>query len=284
VSPDRNRPVLITGCSSGLGYATALAFANAGYRTIATARNPANVSTLRQKGCQILQLDVSDDASRLAAIAEAERMGSPIGILINNAGYGQYGPLEEITMQAMQRVFATNVFGLLALTQLVLPRMRAAGSGRIVNISSVAGRVSIQGGGSYHMTKHALEALSDALRPEVKPFGVDVVQVLPGPFISSYLKTLIANLPDTGPASPYRLFKENIESYMRDFLRPDRVGVKTADAVARVVLKAATATRPRPRYSVGFISRLGPLGRALVPDRIVDYVTSRQIPHDRRRD
>ena len=279
----KSRPVVITGCSTGLGHASALAFSAAGHLTIATARNLADLAGLSEVGCEVMNLDVADEASRRSAVEEVERRFGPIGVLVNNAGYGQYGPMEEISIEAMQRVFDTNVFGLLRMIQLALPAMRSAGGGRVVNISSVAGRVTMQGGGAYHMTKHAVEALSDALRPEVKAFGIDVVNILPGPFLSSYLKTLIASIPDTGPTSPYLVFKANIETYMRDFLRPDRWGVMTAGQVAQVVLKAATVKRPRPRYYAGMISRLGPLGRALVPDRLVDVVTSMDIPHDKRR-
>jgi NAD(P)-dependent dehydrogenase (short-subunit alcohol dehydrogenase family) len=283
VKTPKLRPVLITGCSTGLGFASAVAFLEAGYLTIATARNTSDLSSLAKRGREIIALDVTDEASRLAAVREVERRFGSVCVLVNNAGYGQYGPLEEISMQALQRVFDTNVFGLLRMAQIVLPGMRSAGEGRIVNVSSVAGRVTLQGGGAYHMTKYAVEALGDALRPEVKPFGIDVVNVLPGPFVSSYLDTLIANIPDTGPLSPYLIFKANIVSYMRNFLRADRFGVMSAEAVARIVLKAATTPRPRPRYKAGLISRFGPIGRALVPDRLVDFVTSRDIPHNERR-
>jgi len=195
-------------------------------------------------------------------------------VLINSAGYGQYGPLEEISPQLLRRVFETNVFGMLRLAQLVLPGMRAAGRGRIVNIGSVAGRVTTQGGGAYHMTKFAVEALADALRPEVKPFGIDVVNVLPGPFVSRYGETAVASIPDTGPGSAYADYKPGIVRYVRNFVKPGGFGVMTAEQVARTVVKAATVARPRPRYSVGFFAKCGPIGRALTPDRVVDaYMT-----------
>jgi len=156
--------------------------------------------------------------------------------------------------------------------------MRRAGRGRIVNVSSVAGRVSSIGGGAYHATKFALEALTDALRPEVQPFGIDVVNVLPGPIATRFEATLLKHIPDTGPDSPYAYFKQRLAAYMRDFLDPRGFGVLSAETVARVVVKAATTKRPRTRYSVGFIARLGPLGRALTPDRIVDVMTRRKVP------
>jgi NAD(P)-dependent dehydrogenase (short-subunit alcohol dehydrogenase family) len=271
-------PVLITGCSSGLGDATARAFHEAGHLTIATARNVESLAGLKARGCETLPLDVTDETSRRAVIEEVERRFGPVGVLVNNAGYGQYGPLEEISPELLHRAFETNVFGLLRMAQLALPGMRRAGWGRIVNISSVSGRVTAQGGGVYHMTKYAVEALADALRPEVKPFGIDVVSVLPGPFVSRFRDKVVASIPDTGPDSPYKMYKHNIGSYMLHFLRPGGFGVMPAEFVARTVFKAGTAARPRTRYNVGFWAKFGPMGRALAPDRVVDaYMTSKLL-------
>jgi NAD(P)-dependent dehydrogenase (short-subunit alcohol dehydrogenase family) len=282
LTPRDSGPVLITGCSSGLGHASALAFREAGYVTVATARNPAMLEALAAAGCITLPLDVTLEASRRAAVEEVERRYDSVGVLINNAGCGQYGPLEEIPPDALQRAFDTNVFGLLRMVQLVLPGMRRAGRGRIINISSLAGRVTAQGGGIYHMTKFAVEALADALRPEVKPFGIDVVNVLPGPFVSAYRDKVLASIPETGLDSAYAIYKRSIGQYILNFLKPGGFGVMTAEHVARTVFKAATVTRPRTRYNVGFWANFGPLGRAIVTDRMVDAVTSREIPHRER--
>ncbi len=156
--------------------------------------------------------------------------------------------------------------------------MRRAGHGRIVNVSSVAGRVSSIGGGAYHASKFAIEALTDALRPEVEPFGIDVVNVLPGPIATHFEAALLKSIPDTGAQSPYAYFKQRLAMNMKTFLDPHGFGVMSAETVARVVVKAATVKRPRTRYSVGFIARLGPLGRALTPDRVVDVMTRRKVP------
>ena len=271
-------PVLITGCSSGLGEATARVFHNAGYLTIATARNLVDLASLAALGCETLQLDVTDEDSRRAAVEATERRFGPIGVLVNNAGYGQYGPLEEITPELLRRVFETNVFGLLRMAQLSLPGMRTLGRGRIVNISSVAGRVTAQGGGAYHMTKYAVEALADALRPEVRPFGIDVINVLPGPFVSRFRDKVVASIPETGAKSPYAIYKRNIATYMLRFLQPSALGVMTAEHVARSVFKAATTRHPRTRYNVGFLATLGPVGRALTLDRIVDALMTGKMP------
>lgn len=282
-APDRTSPILITGCSSGLGQATAMLLREAGYLTVATARDTSTLEPLAAIGCETLKLDVTDEASRTAVIADIERRHGPVGVLINNAGYGQYGPLEEISPEDVRRSFETNVFGLLRMSQLVMPGMRKAGRGRIVNISSLAGRVTAQGGGVYHMTKYAVEALADAMRAEVKPFGVDLISVLPGPFASPYRDKVIAKIPETGADSPYDLYKRNVGAYMLDFLDPKTFGTMRLEKVAGVVFKAATVARPRTRYNVGFWANFGPVGRYLAGDRVVDWWMSREIPHDRPR-
>jgi NAD(P)-dependent dehydrogenase (short-subunit alcohol dehydrogenase family) len=282
-APSKTAPILITGCSSGLGEATAALLRKAGYLTIATARDPSKLAALVALGCEALQLDVTNEVSRQNAVTEIERQHGPIGVLVNNAGYGQYGPLEEISPEALQRAFDTNVFGLLRMSQLVLPGMRSVARGRIVNISSLAGRVTAQGGAVYHMTKYAVEAIADAMRPEIKPFGVDLVNVLPGPFVSSYRDRVIASIPETGADSPYQIYKRNIGTYMLHFLDPKTFGTMPVEKVARVVLKAATTERPRTRYNVGFWANFGPIGRYLSGDCIVDWWMSKEIPHDHLR-
>lgn len=266
-------PVLITGCSSGVGRAAAIAFRKAGFETFATARNPGTLDELHTIGCRILTLDVTDENARLAAVSTVEKQFGAVGVLVNNAGYGQYGPVEGISLEHMRRQFETNVFGGLRLSQLVLPAMRHVGRGRIINVSSVAGRVSVLGGAAYHASKFALEAIADALRPEVEPFGVAVVNVLPGPIATNFESTLLKTIPDVGTDGPYALFRKNLAHRMHKFLRPGGFGVLTADHVARIILKAATASRPRTRYNVGFIAKFGPYGRALTPDRVVDAIT-----------
>jgi NAD(P)-dependent dehydrogenase (short-subunit alcohol dehydrogenase family) len=272
---------MITGCSSGVGRAAALALHGAGFTTFATARNPVKLDALRDAGCRVLPLDVADEASRAAAVKAIEDEFGLVGILVNNAGYGQYGPLEEIPLDAMRRQFETNVFGGLRLSQLVLPAMRRARRGRIITVSSVAGRVSIPGGGAYHATKFALEALADALRPEVEPFGIDVVNILPGPIATRFEATLLKFIPDTGAQSPYFDFKQSLMRKMREFLQPGRFGVMTPERVARTILRAATARHPHARYSVGLYAHFGPFGRALTPDRLVDLVLRADMPSNR---
>lgn len=278
LTPPQAGPILITGCSTGVGHAAAKLFCAAGLTTFATARDVSTLEDLRALGCRIIKLDVTDEAARVAAVAAVEREFGAVGVLVNNAGYGQYGPLEEIPLDDIRRQFETNLFGGLRLSQLVLPAMRRKGHGRIVNVSSVAGRVSILGGGAYHATKFAIEALTDALRPEVEPFGIDVVNVLPGPIATHFEATLLEHIPDTGPDSPYAYFKMRLAQRMRDFLDPKHFDVLTAEEVAKVVVEAATVKRPRTRYNVGMVAKFGHLGRALTPDRLVDFMTRRDVP------
>ncbi len=169
--------VLITGCSSGIGEATARALLAAGHTVYATARKPETLTALAAAGCRTLALDVTDSAQLRSAVAQICDEAGGVDVLVNNAGYGQYGPIEQVPMAEVRRQFETNVFGLTELIQLVLPGMRKRKHGRIVNVSSMGGRTTLPGGGFYHASKYAVEALSDALRIEVKRFGIQVVLI-----------------------------------------------------------------------------------------------------------
>ncbi|MDQ3361641.1 MAG: SDR family NAD(P)-dependent oxidoreductase, partial [Actinomycetota bacterium] len=172
--------VLITGCSTGIGRATAERLASSGWKVYATARDVEKIGPLADRGCELLPLDVTDEASMRAAVEEVERREGSVGVLVNNAGYSQSGAVEEVSMEKVRRQFETNVFGLVRMCQLALPGMRRQGYGRIVNISSMGGRLTFPGGGYYHATKYAVEAISDALRFEVAGFGVEVAVIEPG--------------------------------------------------------------------------------------------------------
>src|SRR5918994_470381 len=175
-----SKAVLITGCSSGIGWATADWLVNVGWRVYATARNVEKIAPLGESGCRLLALDVTDEDSMHRAVEEVEREEGAVGALVNNAGYSQSGAVEAVTMEKVRAQFETNVFGLVRMCQLVLPGMRRQGYGRIVNVSSMGGKLTFPGGGFYHATKYSVEAISDALRFEVKGFGVDVAIIEPG--------------------------------------------------------------------------------------------------------
>src|SRR5919112_6694600 len=172
--------VLITGCSSGIGRATAERLSARGWTVYATARRVEAIADLEARGCRVLRLDVTDEDSMQAAVAAVCDEHGAVGALVNNAGYSQSGTIEEVPMDDVRRQFETNVFGLVRMTQLVLPKMRGQRWGKIVNISSMGANFTFPGGGFYHATKHAVNAISDALRYEVQGFGVDVVIVEPG--------------------------------------------------------------------------------------------------------
>src|SRR5438477_4719189 len=194
-----SKAVLITGCSTGIGRATAIRLAEHGWTVYATARNIDSIADLAGSGCKIMQLDVCDEASMRAAVNTIEVAEGGVGVLVNNAGYSQDGAIEEVPIDKVRRQFETNVFGLAHLTQLVLPGMRRQGWGRIINVSSMGGRLTFPGGGYYHATKHAVEAISDALRFEVAGFGVDVAIIEPGLILTGF-GDVAADSVDAGAA------------------------------------------------------------------------------------
>ena len=208
--PPKTKPVLITGCSTGIGRATAAQLAGKGWNVYATARRLDAIEDLREAGCKLLALDVTDEGSMTKAVAAVEDEAGPVGALVNNAGYSQSGAVETVPMDSVRRQFETNVFGLMRMCQLVLPGMRQAGEGRIVNISSMGGKLVFPGGGVYHATKHAVEALSDALRFEVKGFGVDVVIIEPGLILTEFGDTAGKSIGENEEDGAYAHFNQGV--------------------------------------------------------------------------
>src|ERR687890_1652068 len=196
--------VLITGCSSGIGRATAERLAARGWTVYATARRVEAIADLEGRGCRVLALDVTDEDSMQAAVAHVVDEQGAVGALVNNAGYSQSGAVEEVPLAEVRRQFETNVFGLVRMCQLVLPGMRAQRHGRIVNVSSMGANFTFPGGGFYHATKYAVEAISDALRFEVKAFGIEVVIVQPGIIRTGFADAATGAMDaSTPPAGPY---------------------------------------------------------------------------------
>lgn len=262
---------LVTGCSTGIGRATALGLVAAGVTTVATARRVEAMAGLAEAGCTLLPLDVTDDASRRAAVDRATAAHGRIDVLVNNAGYARMGPVEQVPLEDWRRQLETNVLGPVALCQLLLPGMRAAGRGRIVNVSSMGGEVTFPGGGAYHASKYALEALSDALRVEVAPFGVEVVLVQPGPVATAFGDNAEGlGTPDDGPYA-------GLLRAMDTAVRERTPQGASPESVARVVVRAATRRRPATRYRVGAMSRSLVLGRRVMPDRAWDALMTRQF-------
>jgi len=243
--------VLITGASSGIGRAAAQRLARHPDLTVyATARCPEAVADLAQTGTRVLALDVTDEDSMRAAVAAVEAEHGAVGVLINNAGYGEYGTIEEADLAAVRRQFDTNVFGLARMSQLVLPGMRAAGTGRIVNVGSMGGRIVFPAGGYYHASKYAVEALSDALRFEVAPFGITVALIEPGLIRTEFAGTAAGTLAaSAAPAGPYAALNAIADKQLADSYRSGWVSAPP-EAVAATIERAVTATTPRDRYVV----------------------------------
>ena len=252
--------VLITGCSSGFGRAAATHLAGRGHTVIATARRLDDLADLAAAGCHTLALDVTDEASMRGAVEAIEASHGRIDVLVNNAGYSQSGAVESVPLARTRAQFETNVFGPLRLTQLVLPGMRRRGAGRIVNVSSMGGRLVFPGGGVYHASKYALEALSDALRYELRPFGIAVVLIEPGLIKTNFAATVGAGLSalriDTTAegeaAAVYAEFNDVVArgtaaAYERGPMA--RMAGEPID-VARVIARAIETPRPRARFTV----------------------------------
>jgi NAD(P)-dependent dehydrogenase (short-subunit alcohol dehydrogenase family) len=260
--------ILITGSSSGIGRATAIEAARRGHRVFASARHREDVADLTAKGIDTLSMDVTDPGSIAAGVATVLGAAGRIDALVNNAGYGQYGAIEDVSEEEWRAQFDVNVFGAVAVLRAVVPGMRAARRGTIVNVSSLAGKVTVPFAGPYCASKHALEAISDALRVELAPWRIRVVVVEPGPITTHFgdrsRQATARILATPGPYSP---FYENAErASQKDFQR----GRRRPEAVARVIVRAIESKRPRTRY------RVAPLARILVPlkgitsDRFLD--------------
>ena len=276
---DVSKAVLITGCSTGIGRATAERMASGGFIVYATARKLEAVADLEAKGCRTLALDVTDDESMQAAVTAVEEAEGAVGVLVNNAGYSQSGAVESIEIDEILAQFETNVFGLVRMSQLVLPGMRAQGSGRIVNVGSMGGKLTFPGGGIYHATKYAVEAISDAMRFELSAFGVQVVLIQPGLIKTEFASAAVGALNrGTADDGPYGEFNQQVAATtVGGYEGPAAKLGGGPDSVAKAIEKAVTASRPRARYPVTPSARLLMGQRALMPDRAWDAFVGTQF-------
>jgi short-subunit dehydrogenase len=274
---NRSEAVLITGCSTGIGRATAELLASKGHTVYATARRRDSISDLESEGCKLLELDVTDEQSMTAAVKAVEDAEGAIGVLVNNAGYSQSGAVESVAMEAVRRQFETNVFGLMRMCQLVLPGMRRQGWGRIVNVSSMGGRLVFPGGGVYHATKYSVEALSDALRYEVKGFGVDVVVIEPGLIKTEFGTAAVGSLADSADG-PYAEFNNAVGAATAGVYESGPLAKLGAgpEAVAKKIERAIR--KPRPRVKVTASARLAIGARRLTTDRMWDRMMRTNFP------
>jgi NAD(P)-dependent dehydrogenase (short-subunit alcohol dehydrogenase family) len=281
VADRHSRAVLITGCSTGIGRATAEHLAARGWPVYATARRLESIRELEDAGCHVLALDVTDEDSMRAAVERVTEEQGAVGVLVNNAGYSQSGPVEEVSMDDVRRQFETNVFGLVRMTQLVLPGMREQRWGKIVNMSSMGANFTFPGGGFYHATKHAVDAISDALRFEVKGFGIDVVIIQPGLIRTQFGEAAVGSMGDApagdGPYAEFnaRLAKATKAVYERG---PAAKLGGGPEAVAKTIEKAITARRPKTRYLVTPSAHLLVNQKRLMPDRVWDAFMRTQFP------
>lgn len=279
-----HRAALVTGCSSGIGEATARSLALAGYRVYATARDTASLRSLANlENIVPLTLDVTDDESMKDAVARITAEHGRVHVLVNNAGYALAGAAEDASIDQVRDQFEVNLFGLVRLTQLVLPGMREHGAGTVVNISSLFGRLPIPGGAFYAASKHALEAYSEALRLEVKPFGVRVVVIEPGPVKTPFGGAAITSLSEAAGGPVYERFRTDLIAWYKAVYQGPKKNIAgvfavSPQAVAKTVTRAAHSSRPRARYPVGFLARMLIMLRRYAPQPVYDAFVKFQFP------
>ncbi|MDX6632973.1 MAG: hypothetical protein QOG26_978 [Solirubrobacterales bacterium] len=272
-----SKAVLISGCSTGIGRATAERLHERGWNVYATARNPDSIADLAGRGMKTLALDVTNESSIREAVAAVEAAEGAVGVLVNNAGYGQQGAVEAVELDAIRRQFETNLLGYVRLAQACLPGMRHQRWGRIVNLSSVNGRVVFPAAGVYCATKHAIEALSDALRFEVRGFGIEVAIVEPGPIRTEFTGAAGNMFPAPGTAGG--VYDELHAAVEKGDAETDQSFIAgDADDVAKAIERAIGSRRPRARYRVTAVARLLPKLRALIRDRGWDLFLRTQAP------
>ena len=260
-----SKVILLTGASSGIGYDTAVALAQQGHKVYAAARRVERMEPLRQYGIVPLKMDVTDEASMQEGVKTLLDAEGRIDVLINNAGYGYFGAVENVPMDDARNQLEVNVFGLARLCQLVLPTMRAQHSGRIINTASVAGRAVFYYGGWYHVSKYAVESLSDAMRMELKPFGIDVVIIEPGAIKTNWGIIAADHLVESSKGTAY----EQTGTMMANNLRNMYLSNTISDpaVVRKAIVRAVNARRPCTRYRIGRMANAIVFFHWLLPTR-----------------
>ncbi len=259
----QSKVALVTGASAGIGKAIVRRLLSDGWVVYGGARRVDNMADIGSEGAKVLSLDVTDEASMQAAVDQLLAAEGRIDALVNNAGYGSYGAVEDVPIDEARRQFEVNVFGLARLSQLVLPSMREARSGTIVNITSMGGRIWTPIGGWYYATKHAVEVLSDAMRVETRPFGIRVVVVEPGAIESEWAGIAASNLQEHSKDSVYNTAAEGMAKMLTKYS-----WAAGPEVVATAVSKAVNSRRPRRRYATPMDAKLFILCHWLLPDWI----------------
>ncbi|MBP6600430.1 MAG: SDR family NAD(P)-dependent oxidoreductase [Verrucomicrobiales bacterium] len=273
MNDSRPEIALVTGASSGIGEATAVALLERGYRVHAAARRIDRMCPLQEAGVIVHFLDLTEKASIAALAASILEAEGRIDLLVNNAGIGVYGSVEEVPLEDARHLFEVNLFGLADLTRFVLPSMREKGSGTIVNLSSMGGKVYTPFGAWYHASKYALEGWSDCLRIEVAPFGIRVVLIEPGAIQSEFGELAIAPLLERSGNGPYQTEARKMAEATRRTFRSK--WISPPSLIANLIVKAARSKRPKTRYVAGYLARPVMLARSLLGDRLFDWMIRR---------
>ncbi|MFD6989239.1 oxidoreductase [Streptomyces sp. NPDC059943] len=269
------KTALVTGATSGIGEATALRLRELGYTVYGAARRTGRFQKLADLGIHPVAMDVTDDDSMQAGVERIIRETGRVDVLANIAGYGSYGAIEDVPLDEARHQFEVNVFGAIRLAQLVLPHMRTQRAGTVVNVTSMGGKIYTPLGGWYHGTKFALEALSDCLRLETKPFGINVVVIEPGGIATEWGSIAADKLEKSSNSGPYTDQAAAVASSLRSEANANRNSPPTV--IADTIAKAVTARRPKTRYATGFGARPLIALRRLLPDRAFDTVISRAV-------
>lgn len=267
--------ILITGASSGMGESAARVLSQKGYKVYGAARNLDKMRHLKQSGIPIVPLDLTKDESIVNCVNTILEKEGRIDVLINNAGYGSYGAVEDVSMDEAKRQFEVNMFGLARITQLVLPNMRKNKTGRIVNISSMGGKIYTPFGAWYHATKHAVEGWSDSLRLEVKAFGIDVVVIEPGGIKTAWGTIAADNLREVSGGGAYAETANAVADSMTKMYTDD--SLTDVDVLGRLIAKAATIKKPKTRYVKGYMAKPSIALRKWLGDKIFDKVIMSQM-------
>lgn len=257
--------ILITGASSGIGFNAAQTLAQQGHHVYAAARRLELMEPLKALGVQVIRMDVTDEASMQKGVETVIQSEGRIDVLVNNAGYGFFGPIETAPMEEARKQLEVNVFGLARLTQLVLPHMRKQGRGRIINTSSIAGKMVFYMGGWYNVTKYSVEAFSDALRMEMKPFGIDVVMIEPGAIKTDWGIIAAKHLKESSAGTAYEAAGTQWAHNMDWFYRTNMLS--SPKVITKAISEAVNSRRPKARYCRGRFSVIGRLAHALMPAR-----------------
>ncbi len=264
---------LVTGASSGIGQHTARQLRQAGFTVYGVARRVDRLQPLADAVVQVFAMDLTEDTSMVSGIERILAEAGRVDVLVNNAGYGCYGAVEDVPLEEARRQFEVNLFGLARLVQLALPGMRAQHSGRIINVSSIGGKIYEPLGAWYHATKFAVEGFSDSLRVELRPHGIQVVIIEPGPIRTEWNTIARDHLLAQSQPGAYADQARGAARVMAAADRPNRGS--GPDVVARKIVHAATADRPRARYPVGHGAGTILAARRLLPDRAMDAAVAR---------